>query len=85
MSAALFSNGMPDPAAGTATNERSRKPRSADPSPKHDISGQGALRVKIAVDSYWNVTEATRRLQPDAVISIMDEQVGEGRRAATRP
>lgn len=28
--------------------------------------------MKIAVDSYWNVTEATRRLQPDAVVSIMD-------------
>lgn len=28
--------------------------------------------MKIAVDSYWNMAEATRRLQPDAVISIMD-------------
>lgn len=28
--------------------------------------------MKISVDSYWNVTESTRRLQPDAVISIMD-------------
>jgi len=28
--------------------------------------------MKISVDSYWNVTDATRRLQPDAVISIMD-------------
>ena len=28
--------------------------------------------MKISVDSYWNVTETARRLQPDAVISIMD-------------
>ena len=28
--------------------------------------------MRIAVDSYWNVAETTRRLQPDAVISIMD-------------
>ncbi len=28
--------------------------------------------MKISVDSYWNVTSATRRLKPDAVISIMD-------------
>ena len=28
--------------------------------------------MKITVDSYWNVSEAARRLQPDAVISIMD-------------
>ena len=28
--------------------------------------------MKIAVDNYWNVLSATRRLSPDAVISIMD-------------
>lgn len=28
--------------------------------------------MRIAVDNYWNVEETTRRLQPDAVISIMD-------------
>ena len=28
--------------------------------------------MKLSVDNYWNVTETTRRLQPDAVISIMD-------------
>ena len=28
--------------------------------------------MKLSVDNYWNVTATTRRLQPDAVISIMD-------------
>lgn len=28
--------------------------------------------MKISVDNYWNVTEATRHQEPDAVISIID-------------
>jgi hypothetical protein len=32
--------------------------------------------MRISVDNYWNATEATRRLWPDAVISIMDVNAG---------